>query len=632
MIFLTLEGVATQLKISKASVKNWVKSGYIVPLSNGSYSKEDVDKLEDKLNSGEIKRLNSRANKTHSKNKFIPTEYIKNNDSILTLENIVDFITEFNIKPAQCLFLLSVNALTKSGDLDKENLYEALKFNDNKFFKRESVYLELKHWFMDISSGEIKENNKYCNFLLNCELPNERDYLGIIYQSIINEGKKSSLGSYYTPPQLVEDIVKDNLKKEGKVLDPCCGTGQFLLTMADKISDPNNIWGADIDGIAVKITKMNLFLHYAELDFKPNIFRQNSLLEWYEKGFDLIATNPPWGAKIVKKDLKIIKENFPQINSKESFSYFLSFALKYLSPNGRYSFVLPESFLYVKNHGDIRSFLLNNSTIKLINSGGRLFKKVFSSVIRLDGKKTIDTVGSDVSIKLATCEYNISQDRFLGNINNIIDIYCSNKDNRLITKIYSFPHTNLKDKGTWALGIVTGNNDKFLKSNKMDSFEPIIKGKDLFPLRPCNPSTYINFNTDKFQQCAPEELYRAPEKLVYKFISKDLVFSYDNKGYLTLNSANILIPKIDGMPVKVVGAFLNSSIFKFIFRKRFNSIKVLRGDIENLPIPLLSKKETDELLLIVDKYINGDTEYDVIDDYINSYYQLNDDEKSILNI
>ena len=31
---------------------------------------------------------------------------------------------------------------------------------------------------------------------------------------------------------------------------------------------------------------------------------------------------------------------------------------------------------------------------------------------------------------------------------------------------------------------------------------------------------------DKFQQCAPDDLYRAQEKLIYKFISKNLVFAY----------------------------------------------------------------------------------------------------------
>lgn len=627
MILLTLDAVATQLKISKASVKNWEKQGYIIPLHNGNYSQSDVDILAEKLNSGEIKKLNSRANKSRSKNKFIPTEYITKDESIKKLELIIDFIIKFNIKPEQALFLLSINSLIKAGEISIDCIYDALLFKDSDLFKRKSIFIELKNWFFEIRSGEIKKENVYCSFLLECELPAERDVLGIIYQSIINEGKKSSLGSYYTPTALVREIVEENLGSEGKVLDPCCGTGQFLLTMADKITDPNRIWGADIDKIATRITKINLFLHYIHIDFKPNIFNINSLIHWEEKGFSLIATNPPWGAKIEKKDLKKIKENYPQINSKESFSFFISFALRYLKSGGTYSFVLPESLLYVKNHQDIRSYMLNNSTINIIKSSGRLFKNVFSSVIRIDGIKKIQEANSEVLVSLNNQEYTIRQDRFLSNFNNILDIYCHDDDQALINKVYNHGYLTLKNNSIWALGIVTGNNNDFLKISKSEGLEPILKGKDLNPLIPGIPSNFISFTPNSFQQCAPEEFYRATEKLLYKFISKDLVFSYDNKGQLSLNSANILIPQIDGLPIKVVAAILNSSILRFIFRKKFNALKILRSDIESLPIPIFKKAEIDEFLIIINQFINGEIEFDIIDNYIFDFYEFNNEEK-----
>lgn len=627
MNLLTLEEVATQLKISKASVKNWEKQAYILPVHNGKYSQTDVDILGEKLNTGEIKRLNSRANKSRSKNKFIPTEYISNEESIKQLEVIIDFIIEYNIKPEQALFLLSVNSLIVIEEIDKEHVYDALLFTDSSLFKRVAVFNELKHWFLSIRSGEIKSDNKYCRFLLECDLPKERDSLGIIYQSIIHEGKKSSLGSYYTPATLVEEIVKDNLKNEGKVLDPCCGTGQFLLAMADNITDPNRIWGADIDKIATWITKINLFLHYKDSDFIPNITNVNSLREWSEGEFSLIATNPPWGAKIDKKDLKKIRDNYPHISSKESFSFFISFALKFLKRGGTYSFVLPESLLYVKNHQDVRSFMINNSTINLIKSSGRLFKNVFSSVIRIDGVKEFQHGESKVLVDLNSNTYNIHQERFLLNVNNIIDIYCSNSDQIIIDKVYRYKHTTLKNRSSWALGIVTGNNGEFLKNTEDDGLEPILKGKDLGILKPGTPSNFIAFTPEFFQQCAPEKYYRAPEKLLYKFISKDLVFSYDDRGQLSLNSANILIPQIEGMPIKVVGAILNSNIFKFIFRKKFNALKILRGDIETLPIPVMNSDEIREITGLVDDFLINNSEFSTIDDYLFSYYKLSDEEK-----
>ena len=621
MNLLTLEEAATVLGISKASIKNWEKHGYLKTLHNKMYSPVDVENLKDKISTGEIKRLGSRANKSNSKNQFIPLEYVNNSDSIELLEKIVLFVLEYNIKPEQALFLLSVNALVKTGDIEKELVFEALKFNDSSLFRRKSIYNELKSWFSIIHKGEIKPDNRFCNFLLEVALPDEKDFLGIIYQSIMHEGKKSRLGSYYTPTSMVARIVEDNLT-DGKVLDPCCGTGQFLLVMAGKIPDPRKIWGADIDHIAVRITRINLMLHYLNEDFCPNIYNHNSLLDWNEGGFSFIATNPPWGAKFEKGDLKLIKDKYPEIDSSESFSFFLSFALKYLKRGGFYSFVLPESILYVKNHQDIRSHLLNNSSINYIESNGRLFKNVFSSVIRVDGKNNCISNDTEVTIKVNDTQYNINQSRFLSNQNNIIDIYCDNEDQKLIDLVYAYPHCYLKNRAKWALGIVTGNNSLHVSSIYKDGMEPLFRGKELGTMELLTPSSYINFDSKLYQQCAPLEMYRADEKLIYKFINKDLVFAYDDKRHLTLNSANILIPKIDGFPVKAVGAILNSSLYRFIFRKKFNAIKVLRGDIESLPIPNLKPDIIRELVILVDKYLKGDVEYKVIDNYVLNIFDI----------
>ncbi len=621
MNLLTLEEAATVLGISKASVKNWEKHGYLKTLHNKMYSPVDVEDLKDKISTGEIKRLGSRANKSSSKNQFIPLEYVNNSDSIELLEKIVLFVLEYNIKPEQALFLLSVNALVKVGDIEKELVYEALKFSDSSLFKRKSIYNELKSWFSIIHKGEIKSDNRFCKFLLEVELPDENDFLGIIYQSIMHEGKKSKLGSYYTPTSVVKRIVEDNLT-DGKVLDPCCGTGQFLMVMATKIEDPRLIWGADIDNIAVRITRINLMLHYITEDFSPNIYNHNSLLELDEGGFSFIATNPPWGAKFDKKNLVLLKDKYPEIDSSESFSFFLSFALKYLKSDGIYSFVLPESILYVKNHQDIRSHLLNNSSISYIESSGRLFKNVFSSVIRVDGKNTPLRSDTEVKIKVDKTQYNINQSRFLSNQNRIIDIYCSNDDQEIIDMVYAYPHSFLKNQATWALGIVTGNNSLHVSSIYKDGMEPLFRGKELGKMELLAPSSYIQFDSKLYQQCAPVEIYRADEKLIYKFINKDLVFAYDDKKQLTLNSANILIPQIDGFPVKAVGALLNSSLYRFIFRKKFNAIKVLRGDIESLPIPNLDPSQINELITLVDNYLKGDIKYKTIDEYVLNIFDI----------
>ena len=65
----------------------------------------------------------------------------------------------------------------------------------------------------------------------------------------------------------------------------------------------------------------------------------------------------------------------------------------------------------------------------------------------------------------------------------------------------------------------------------------------------------------------------------------------DTGGRLTLNSCNVLIPKFENISAVFVMAVLNSSAMRFYFEKKFNTIKVLRSLLEEVPIPLASKED-----------------------------------------
>ena len=118
------------------------------------------------------------------------------------------------------------------------------------------------------------------------------------------------------------------------------------------------------------------------------------------------------------------------------------------------------------------------------------------------------------------------------------------------------------------------------------------------------------------------EKYRAKEKLIYRFISKYLVFAYDDEQKLTLNSANIVIPKVPSYPIKVVAALLNSSLYQFIFQKKFSSIKVLRNHIEQMPLPLWDEEVFNNIVKLVDEVRNNKIEFEILDNYIMMQYNL----------
>lgn len=634
------------LGISKASIRNWVRHGYLKPLDEKIrfFELSAVNQLKKDIESGKINRLKSRANKSKARKSFIPTEYITGEENKKKIIEVVEYILNNKLSKKQAIFVLALNTFIQNGDIKKGSLEDITSFRAD-IFSRLNVLREFKDFFEEINgSGRIFDlTDKHLSYLLNCSLPAEADILGLIYQSIMNEGKKASLGSYFTPRELVVKMVRENINPHHKVLDPCCGTGQFLLAFADYIENPENIYGLDIDPNAVRIARLNLLLKYNQ-DFKPRVYLKDTLRDLSFNGnglfasslfssdkekigeFDLIATNPPWGAEIEKPVLDKLRREFPGISSKESFSFFLAAGLSLLKEEGLMSFVLPEAILNVHTHQDIRRLLLKDCEIKKIECLGKRFKNVFSSVILMDLIKRKPRPGSIIKIMVQDREYTVKQERFAQNKRCVFDVHINRKDEKIIKKVYSFAHTTLKDQAEWALGIVTGDNRKYLSSSRLEGYEPVYKGTDVEKFRLKEPRSFIRFTPEKFQQVAPEEKYRAEEKLIYKFISSSLVFAYDNRKSLTLNSANILIPRIKGYPVKVILALFNTSLYQFVYMKKFNSIKILRGDLEQLPLPLWDRETFEAIVRMTDRILDGEEEFGQLDLYVMKKFGLTENE------
>ena len=163
----------------------------------------------------------------------------------------------------------------------------------------------------------------------------------------------------------------------------------------------------------------------------------------------------------------------------------------------------------------------------------------------------------------------------------------------------------LYNNAKFALGIVTGNNKGYIKNHLENGYEIILKGSDIYRYRINKPDNYILFAPDTFQQIAPTEMYRAKEKLLYRFICEFPVFAYDNNQTLSLNSCNILIPQIDEMGIKYIMAILNSGVSAFYISKKYNSVKLLRSHIESLPIPAISRERQLEIEKTVDCLMNS---------------------------
>lgn len=553
------------------------------------HSKADVPMISDatarnwrKLNPNIGEKLTSRANKRLSKKSVLPVEYFSNKENVAVIQRFVNFCKENNYEIGDVMFSVGVSLLSKSSRCKTVDEYRSAS-------KKIVASLRL--------------DCKIISEILDFQLPeDEIDILGLVYQMLLTEGEKNTKGSYYTPFHIAKNMTKGLDFSRGQTFfDPCCGSGVFMIALENV--RPEQIFGCDNDPIAVMLAKFNLLLKFPDEDFEPQICCCDYLKtsspqtpDYLKHLQTYIVSNPPWGAAIVDAEKKTISK-------KESFSLFFEKSFQQLENDGVVRFLLPESILNVKCHKAFREFLLNNGDLTSITLYPDVFSGVQTKYVDVELRRR-DNDSPRIKIIENGKTRLVSRSSFFLTKNLNFNLLCE-EDEKMVRKILSKGRYTLADS-VWALGVITGDNRRKLKDRRGSGLEPIFTGKEIEPYTLKTPRKFIEYKRADFQQVAKDEVYRAEEKLVYKFISDKLVFAYDNTRSLFLNSANILIPNIPGMSVKTVLAFLNSDLYGFLYKSLFGEIKILKGNLMELPFPEITEKEDELLQSLVNKVLAGD--------------------------
>ena len=550
----------------------------------------------DKLKNGRADRLTRRANKSLSQKIITPEGYV----SAGSLPRFVE-----DLKAAQYPIndlIFSLCALF----VETNKVSEA---NRQRFFEE---YTQCQR--IDVSVPRQILKNR------------QDDWIGFVYQSLTAEGHRIITGLYYTKPVIVKEMLEDiHLLNGERFLDPCCGSGIFLLKVNHARME--QLFGVDNDFLAVMIAKANLMVKYNESTVYPQVYQLDFLAHAPQAlggmKFDYIVTNPPWGTEKGHCHTSDI------ISSKEKASLFFTESYKFLNDNGIQHFLLPSSILKIKVHADFRRFVTHETHMENIRCYHERFKGVFTDFISLKVSKK--PVLGKQSYIVSTAKNEVTRKEFSPSDDDFCVIPMGNdREEAILAKAERLRHDDLSHS-QWALGIITGNNAKKLKNRPAPDLEAIYTGKDIakYSLKPA--TRYVKYNRDDFQQCAKDDFYRAKEKLVYKFVSNHLCFTYDNQQRLFLNSANILIPEVDGMSIKTVLAFLNSALFNFLYVKRFGDLKILKGNLSALPFPRITPETNRQLTALVDEALKGDVKAVTrIDELIFSLYQLDLEEIRII--
>lgn len=192
---------------------------------------------------------------------------------------------------------------------------------------------------------------------------NSKDILGDTYQYCLSkfaeqEGKLA--GEFFTPACVVKTLVEVLEPYDGRVYDPCCGSGGMFVQSAKFVENHSgninnlSIYGQDSNPTTWKLAMMNLAIRGIEADLGK--YNADTFFEDCHPTLraDYIMANPPfnlsdWGADRLKDDVRWAFGLPPAGNA--NFAW-MQHMIHHLAPNGKMGLVLANGSLSSQTGGE----------------------------------------------------------------------------------------------------------------------------------------------------------------------------------------------------------------------------------------------------------------------------------------
>ncbi|MHC2584175.1 type I restriction enzyme M protein [Bradyrhizobium diazoefficiens] len=206
-----------------------------------------------------------------------------------------------------------------------------------------------------------------------------KDLLGEVYEYFLGqfasaEGKKG--GQFYTPASVVKVLVEVLAPHQGRVYDPCCGSGGMFVQSEKFIeahggkADDISIYGQEANPTTWRLVAMNLAIRgfAADLGKEPaDTFHRN---QHPDLRADYVLANPPfnisdWGGERLAEDRRWVHGAPPIGNANYAW---LQHILYHLSPRGQAGVVLANGSMSSNqsNEGAIRKAMVEADVVDVM--------------------------------------------------------------------------------------------------------------------------------------------------------------------------------------------------------------------------------------------------------------------------
>ena len=216
---------------------------------------------------------------------------------------------------------------------------------------------------------------------------NASDVLGEVYEYFLGqfasaEGKKG--GQFYTPAHIVKTLVAVLAPHEGRVYDPCCGSGgmfvqseQFVKSHGGRVDDIS-IYGQESNPTTWRLAAMNLAIRGFSADLGKEPADTFAKDQFTDLKFDYIMANPPfnisdWGGEKYENDPRWKYGRPPVGNANYAWLQHMLWKLK---PGGLAGVVLANGSMSsnTSSEGQIREAMIRGDVVEvMVALPGQLF-------------------------------------------------------------------------------------------------------------------------------------------------------------------------------------------------------------------------------------------------------------------
>jgi type I restriction enzyme M protein len=206
-----------------------------------------------------------------------------------------------------------------------------------------------------------------------------KDLLGRVYEYFLGqfasaEGKNG--GEFYTPRSVVQLLVQMLAPYEGRIYDPCCGSGGMFV-QSEKFVQAHggrvgaiSVYGQELNSTTWRLALMNLAIRGIDSNLGPK--PADTLHEDLHRDLraDYVIANPPfnisdWGQPLLQKDVRWEYGVPPASNA--NFAWVQHF-VHHLAPRGVAGFVLANGSMSTQQagEGEIRKALVEADLVDCI--------------------------------------------------------------------------------------------------------------------------------------------------------------------------------------------------------------------------------------------------------------------------